>query len=69
MAALGFPSDYLDRYLERIAAVGAEQVHRAAREYIRPERLVALVVGPAAAAESLRSSGFEPRRIELEPSP
>jgi zinc protease len=67
LEALGYPSDYLERYLEQIAAVTAEQVHRAARDYIRPERLVALVVGPAAAAESLRAAGFEPRRIELEP--
>jgi predicted Zn-dependent peptidase len=69
MAALGYPSDYLDRYLERIAGVSAEGVQRAAREYVRPESLVALVVGPAAAAESLRAAGFEPRRIDLEPGP
>jgi zinc protease len=69
LEALGYPSDYLERYLERIVSVTGEQVHRAARDYIRPERLVALVVGPPAAAESLRAAGFEPRQIELDPGP
>ncbi len=41
----GLGSDYTDRYAERVNAVTKEDVHRAARQYLRPEELVMVVVG------------------------
>ncbi|MCL6620811.1 MAG: insulinase family protein [Syntrophobacterales bacterium] len=40
--------DYLARYRERVAAVTLEEVRRAAQAHLHPQRLVTLVVGPAA---------------------
>lgn len=57
----GLGDDYLDRYVERISAVTPEQVHAAARTHLRPDELVAVVVGDAAAIESrLRDLGLGP---------
>ena len=44
---LGYPLDYLDTYEERIAAVKGDDVHRAAKRYLHPDKLVVLVVGDA----------------------
>lgn len=68
-SALGYPDDYLDTYLERIRAVSAEEVLRVARAYIRPEKIVTLVVGPEAAVEPLRARGVGIRRLPLDPQP
>lgn len=43
----GRPADYLERYRERLAAVGAEDVRRVAHEHLRPDDLTILIVGPA----------------------
>lgn len=43
----GYPSDYLDRYRERIATVTREDVLRAARNHLRPEAFKLVVVGDA----------------------
>jgi zinc protease len=66
-AALGYPADYLDTYLERIQAVGGEDVRRVARAHLQPDRLVTLVVGPESAVAPLRAAGTEVRRIPLDP--
>lgn len=42
---LNFPKDYYATYREKIARLTAEDVRRAAREHLRPERLVWVVVG------------------------
>jgi zinc protease len=44
---LGLPLENLTRYRERIDAVTAADVQRVAREYIRPDRAVVIVVGDA----------------------
>lgn len=44
---LGLPNDYLARYRDRVAAVTAADVQRVAREHIRPDRAVVVVVGDA----------------------
>lgn len=44
---LGLPDDHLARYRDRVAAVTAADVQRVAREHIRPDRAVVVVVGDA----------------------
>ena len=43
----GYPPAYLDDYIENIARVRAEDIRRAAMNYIKPGGIKALVVGPA----------------------
>ena len=48
LAAIGFydlPLDYLDRFPERIEAVTREDVQRAFRAHVKPERMAVVVVG------------------------
>jgi zinc protease len=45
----GLGDDYYTRYRERIRAVTADDVFRAAREFLHPEKLLVLAVGDAAA--------------------
>jgi zinc protease len=59
---LGLPNDYLARYRDRVAAVSAEAVQRAAREHIRPDRAVVVVVGDATQILD-KVSGFGPVRL------
>ncbi|HXG66069.1 MAG TPA: pitrilysin family protein [Blastocatellia bacterium] len=47
---LGF--DYLEKYPELIRAVGVEDISRVARQYIHPESLTTVVVGPVDERES-----------------
>ncbi len=53
LAMIGFynlPLDYLDRFVERIEAVGAEQIHDAFQRRIHPDRFITVVVGNGKAA-------------------
>jgi zinc protease len=68
-AALGFPTDYLDTYLERIASVTPQDVQRAARGHVRPKDLIVLVVGPEAAVIPLREAGTTVQPLALDPGP
>ncbi len=68
-SALGYPAGYLDTYLERIRAAEPRDLQRLAREYIRPQNLLTLVVGPRAAVQPLQSAGVEVRRLPLDPAP
>jgi zinc protease len=43
----GYPSDYLETYRERIAAVTKEEVLAAARKYLKPGAFKLIVVGDA----------------------
>jgi zinc protease len=45
LAFFEYPQDYLSRYRDRIAAVTAADVQRAAREFINPSRQQVVLVG------------------------
>jgi predicted Zn-dependent peptidase len=47
------PSDYWDKYPERVSAVTAAQVQEAARKYLDPSRLQIVAVGDAAKIQEL----------------
>jgi len=44
----GLPEDYFEHYRERVLAVSADEVLRAAQRYLRPAELAVVVVGDAA---------------------
>jgi len=52
----GYPSDYLDRYRERIAAVTRDDLLRAARAHLRPGEFKLVVVGDAKSFDQPLSS-------------
>jgi zinc protease len=57
----GLEADYFDTYRERVRAVTAADVQRAARQYLRPDELQIVVVGdPAAVRGELDSLGAGP---------
>ena len=41
----GYPADFLFRYQKAVAATTEADVQRVTREYLKPEKLVTLVVG------------------------
>ncbi len=43
----GLPDDYLETYRENVAAVSVADVARAARQYVRPDEMVIVIVGDA----------------------
>jgi zinc protease len=47
LSVFGLPDDYYDHYLEKIAAVTAEEIREAARRHLDPERTAVVAVGPA----------------------
>jgi zinc protease len=60
-----YPSDYLDRYRERVAAVTAADVQRVARTYLRPERQQVILVGaPEETAAALESFDLPVQRLD-----
>jgi predicted Zn-dependent peptidase len=55
----GVSPDYFSRYAERIGAVTAQDIHRAAAEHLRPEQIQLAVVGDRRAIEEdLARAGF-----------
>jgi predicted Zn-dependent peptidase len=64
----GYPPDYLETYRDNLSKVTREQVARAARSRLDPERLVVLVVGdPKGFARPLSSLGLgDPHPIRLD---
>jgi predicted Zn-dependent peptidase len=60
----GHPDDHFDRLRAQILAVTTEEVNVAAGARIRPDDLVAVVVGDAATiAEDLRATGIGPVEV------
>lgn len=59
---LGLPRDYVAEYRDRVAAVGAGEVRRAARAHVRPDRALVVVVGDATKVLE-KVSGFGPVRL------
>lgn len=51
-AVHGLGAEWFTTYRERVQAVRAEDVHRAAREHLDPERLLVVAVGDAATIEA-----------------
>ncbi len=72
---LGRPHEYWSRYRQRLGAVTAAGIRRAARRFIDPEGLVLLVVGDAAevragqGADRLRRAVGPPRPVAPGPLP
>lgn len=61
MVIYGLPPDYFDTYRDRVRAVSAPDVLRAAREFLRPEELQLVAVGdPAVVREPLDAMGLGP---------
>jgi zinc protease len=61
MVVYGLPEDYFDTYRDRVRAVTAPDVLRAAREFLRPEELQLVAVGdPAVIREPLVSMELGP---------
>ncbi|HEU0079386.1 MAG TPA: insulinase family protein, partial [Longimicrobiaceae bacterium] len=70
IAVYGLPDDYFQSYRERILEVSADDVLRAAREHLHPERMLVVVVGDAAQLrEPLEEFGdvavIQPSELEL----
>jgi len=65
----GLPDDYLEKYQQRLAAVTLEDVKRAAREHLHPERSVLLVVGKEEDFDRPLASLGPVQRIELRKYP
>ena len=65
----GLPDDYLEKYQQRVAAVTAADLQRAAREYLHPEKSVLVVVGKEEGFEKPLSTFGSVNRIELNPAP
>lgn len=60
----GLSIDFYNDYVDRVMAVTAEDVHRVAREHLRPDRAVVVVVGDVATVEpGLRSLDVGPLEI------
>ncbi len=61
MVVYGLPTDYFDTYRDRVRAVSAPDVLRAAREFLRPEELQFVAVGdPAVVREPLEAMDLGP---------
>jgi zinc protease len=61
----GLPSNYLETYLDRIAAVTPDDILRVANEYIHPDKIMLLVVGDEGARESFPEEWGQFNRIDL----
>jgi zinc protease len=61
MVVYGLPPDYFDTYRDRVRAVSASDVLRAAREFLHPEELQLVAVGdPAVIREPLDAMNLGP---------
>lgn len=64
LVVFDLPTDYFQHYRDRIARVTLEDVHRVARDSIRPDRLAIVVVGDAdAIADPIRELGLGPLEV------
>ncbi|TYO98786.1 zinc protease [Geothermobacter ehrlichii] len=63
----GYPTDYLPRYRERLAAVTVEDVQRVARRYLHPDRQLLVLVGDKEAfAGDLAGLGLPVREVDTD---
>jgi len=63
---LGYPADFLDRWVENVRAVTAEDVWQAARSYLYPDGLTVLVVGNERRFDRPLDELGQVHRIEVE---
>jgi zinc protease len=64
VATYGLDPAFLDTYVQRILAVTADDVQRVAREHVRPDRAVVVVVGDRSLVEGpVRALGLGPVEI------
>ncbi|MCK4547555.1 MAG: insulinase family protein [Candidatus Eisenbacteria sp.] len=61
----GYPEGYLDHWVDRVRAVTAEDVHRAARRLLHPDGLTILVVGNESRFDRPLCEFGEVNRIDL----
>jgi zinc protease len=67
MELYGLPEDYFDRYRERIAAIGSDEIARVANKYIDPDRVLIVIVGNAnQIREPLGTLGFPIHELDPE---
>ena len=67
MELYGLPEDYFDRYRERIAAIGSDDIARVANKYIDPDRVLIVIVGNAnQIREPLGTLGFPIHELDPE---
>ena len=63
----GLPRDYLDTYREHISKVSMEDVQRVAKDYLKPEKYILLVLGNEGSFDhSLSQFGGPMNRINIE---
>ena len=65
----GLPSDYLEKYQERVSAVTVDDQSRATREHLHPEKSILMVVGKGEDFEQPLSSFGAVQQIELKKYP
>jgi zinc protease len=64
LVEFGLPDDYWNRYADQVRSVTTEQVNAAARQHLRPDGLVFVVVGDRARVEpELKALGFGSIRL------
>ncbi|MEK7448285.1 MAG: pitrilysin family protein [Planctomycetota bacterium] len=63
---LGLPDDYFETYCNNVSMVTKEDIQRVAREYLRPDDLIYLVVGDESSFDQPLSEFGPVNRIELE---
>jgi predicted Zn-dependent peptidase len=66
MEFYGYPAGYLERYRDNIAKVTKEEVLRVAKKYLRPDRMMIVVVGDAAKFDKPLSSFGPVRELKLD---
>jgi predicted Zn-dependent peptidase len=65
----GLPDDYLEKYQERVSAVTLEDLGRAARDHLHPEKSILMVVGKGEDFDRPLSSFGAVQQIELKKYP
>lgn len=62
-----YPTDYLESYREKVAAVTIADVQRVARQYLHPEQLQIVLVGNSSSfAEAMNGFGLPVEKVELQ---
>ncbi|MBI4264834.1 MAG: insulinase family protein [Acidobacteria bacterium] len=64
LVVYGLPEEYLESYVDRVQAVTADAVRKAAAQYVRPSRFAVVVVGDRRAIEpAIRGLDLGPVRV------